>query len=163
MQYAASLPFRGDTAKAFGLAESSLTALGFRFADRSADSMEWVGPGINSSRESGLMGATRIRISSGGGNLAVEADLGGVANLARFIKLFPIGLVLCLGIAFAIVFSVIFGPGVWIVAVATAVGGNAVLWLVLGPLLARGFRARTDRALDTLLANMVVVGEATTS
>ncbi len=109
------------------------------------------------------MGATRIRISSGGGNLAVEADLGGVANLARFIKLFPIGLVLCLGIAFAIVFSVIFGPGVWIVAVATAVGGNAVLWLVLGPLLARGFRARTDRALDTLLANMVVVGEATTS
>ncbi len=72
---------------------------------------------------SGLMGATRIRISSGRGDLAVEADLGGVAYLARFVKLFPIGLVLCLGIAFAIVFSAIFGPGVWIVAVAAAVGG----------------------------------------
>ena len=163
MQYAASLPFCGDTAKAFGLAESALTALGFRLADRAAYSMDWAGPGMNSSRESGLMGATRIRISSGRGDLAVEADLGGVVYLARFVKLFPIGLVLCLGIALAIVFSAIFGPGVWIVAVAAAVGGNAVLWLVLGPLLARGFRARTDRALDALLANMVAVGEATSS
>ncbi len=57
MQYAASLPFCGDTAKAFGLAESALTALGFRFTDRTAYSMEWAGPGMNSSRESGL---TRI-------------------------------------------------------------------------------------------------------
>lgn len=160
IEYAASLPFRGDTAKAFALAEAALTALGFRFTDRTASSVELAGPGMNSSRESGLTGASRIRISGGRGELAVEADLGGVAWMARFVKLFPIGLVLCLGIVLSVVFSVVFGPGVWIVAVAAAVVGNAVLWLVLGPLMARGFRARTDRALDTLLANMVAVGEA---
>jgi hypothetical protein len=160
MQYAASLSFRGDTVKAFGLAEAALTALGFRFTERTASSVEWAGPGMNSNRESALMGATRIRVTSGGGELAVEADLGGVARLARFVKLFPIGLVLCLGIVFAVVFGVAVGPGAWIATVAAAVGGNAVVWLVLGPIMARSFRARTDSALDALLANMVAVGEA---
>ena len=160
MHYAASRPFRGDTAKAFGMAESALTGLGFRLTDRTAASIELAGPGMNSSRESGLMGASRIRISAGHAELAVEADLGGVERLARFLKLFPIALVLCLGVVFAVVFSVTFGSGAWIVAVAAAVGGNAAVWLVLGPWMAKSFRARTSRALDTLLANMVAVGES---
>ena len=52
------------------------------------------------------------------------------------------------------------GPGVWVAAVVAAVGGNAALWLLLGPLMARWVRTRTDRALDALLANMVSVGES---
>ena len=33
-------------------------------------------------------------------------------------------------------------------------------WLLIGPLMARSIRARTGRALDALVANMVVVGES---
>jgi len=160
MQYTATKPFSGDTGKAFGLAESALTALGFRFTARTTELIEMTGPGMNSSRESGLMGATRIRIASGSGQLAVEADLGGVAFLSRFVTLFPPALCLFLAVVLSVVFSILFGPGPWIVPVAATTGGIALLWVFLGPLMARGFRTRTDRALDALLANMVAVGEA---
>jgi hypothetical protein len=160
MQYAASLPFRGDTDKAFRLAESALTAVGFRLTERTAASVEMVGPGMNSSRESALAGASRIRLVTGRGELAVEADLGGVARLSRFVTLFPLGLCLFLAAVLSAVFAVVFGPGNWVIAVAAATGGVALLWLLLGPLLARGIRARTCRGLDALLANMVAVGES---
>ena len=162
MRYAASLPFRGRADEAFGLAEAALTALGFRLADKSAAAREWVGPGMNSSRESALLGATRIHASHGGGELAVEAELGGVARLARFVTWFPILLPLTLGLVLAGVFAALHGPGPWLLAVAAPVAANVALWLVLGPLMARRFRARTDRALDALLANMVAAGEPAT-
>jgi hypothetical protein len=142
------------------LAVSALTGIGFRLTDRTAGSMEMVGPGMNSSRESALVGASRIRLVGGGGELALDADLGGVARLSRFVMLFPISLALCMGVLFALVFSIQFGLGLWILAVAAAVGGYAALWFVLGPMMARSFRTRTCRGLDALLANMVAVGEA---
>jgi hypothetical protein len=160
MHYAASRPFRGDTDKAFGLAETALTALGFRLTERTAGSLEMVGPGMNSSRESALVGASRIHVLSGPGKLDLEADIGGVARLSRFVTLFPIGLVLVLGVVLGGVLGVLFGPGNWLYGVAAGVGVNAAVWLLLGPLMARSFRARTDRALDALLANMVSVGES---
>jgi hypothetical protein len=160
MQYTASLPFRGDTDKAFRLAESALTAIGFRLTERTPGSVELVGPGMNSTRESALVGASRIRLVGGRGELAVEADLGGVVRMSRFVTLFPIGLVLLVGVVSSAVRGAQSGPGNWIVGVAAWVGGNAVLWLLLGPLMARWIRARTCRGLDALLANMVAVGEA---
>lgn len=160
MQYTASVPFRGDTESAFRLAESALTGIGFQFTERTAGSMELVGPVMNSARQSALVGASRIHIRSGRDELAVEADLGGVERMSRFVTLFPIVLVLVLGVILSLVFSVLFGQGIWITGVAGAAGANAVLWLLLGPLMARGIRSRTDRALDALLANMVVVGES---
>lgn len=160
MHYAASLPFRGRAEEAFGLAEAALTALGFRLTDRSADVREWVGPGMNSSRESALLGASRIHVAHGGGELAVEADLGGVARLARFVTWFPVLLPLVLGLVLAGVFAAVLGPGPWLAMVAVPVGLNVALWLVLGPWMARRFKARTDRALDALLANMVAAGES---
>jgi hypothetical protein len=160
MQYAVSLPFSGNTDRAFRLAESALTAIGFRLTERTAGSLELVGPGMNSTRQSALVGASRIHLVRGPGELAVEADLGGVARMSRFVTLFPIGLVLGLGVVLSAVFSVLFGPGGWIAAVAAATGGNAVVWLLLGPLMARAIRSRTCRGLDALLANMVTVGES---
>jgi hypothetical protein len=163
MQYAASLPFGGNTDKALGLAESTLTAVGFRLTERTADSMEWAGPGMHSTRQSALVGASRIRVLDGRGKLAIEADLGGVARMSRFVRLFPVGLALFLGGVLSVVFSLVHGPGTWLAVVAAVVGGNAVLWWLLAPLMARGIRARTCRELDTLLANMVAVGEGSAS
>lgn len=159
MQYAVSVPFSGDTDKAFGLAESALTGIGFRITERTAGSVEMVGPGMNSTRQSALAGASRIHISYRRGELALEADLDGVERMSRFVKLFPFGLCLFLAVLFSVVFGTLFGPGVWILIVAGVLGGNALLWFFLGPWMARSIRTRTCRGLDTLLANMVAVGE----
>jgi hypothetical protein len=159
MPYASSLPFRGDTDRAFSLAESALTAIGFRLTERTTGSVEMVGPGMIGSHQSPLVGASRIHILSNRGELAVEADLGGVERLSRFVTLFPLCLCLFLAILFSVVFGVLFGPGPWMFGAAVP-GGIALLWLVLGPLIARHIRARTCRGLDTLLANMVTVGES---
>jgi hypothetical protein len=161
MQYASSLPFRGDTESAFRLAESALTATGFRLTERAPESMELVGPGMNSTRQSALVGASRVRVRRGDATLELEAELGGAERMSRFVTLFPIGLVLFLGVVLSAVFLIVFGAGMWIAPVAAVVGVNAGLWLFLGPAMARGIRARTERALDALLANMAVVGETT--
>ena len=86
--------------------------------------------------------------------------MGGVARMSRFVMLFPIGLVLLLCAVFAVIFGSRFGPGNWIFGVAAVTGGNALLWMLLGPWMARKFRARTCSGLDALLANMVAVGES---
>ena len=52
------------------------------------------------------------------------------------------------------------GPGVWVILVVAVTAGNALAWLVAGPLMARRIRARTCRGLDALLANRVSVGES---
>ena len=91
MNYEASSPWNGDVGKAFHLAESALTAIGFRLLKRTAESVELVGPGMNSTKQSPLVGASRIHVR-GGGKLTVEAELGGAEGMARFISLFPMGL-----------------------------------------------------------------------
>lgn len=159
MHYSAAVPFQGDVEKAFALAVSALTALGFRIEGQSAQSVELRGPGMHSSRQSPLVGASHLAIRSAQGELLLEADLGGVRRMANFVNYFPLILVLGLGAVLYVVFNFRFGQGVWSVAVGAAVGGNAAIWLLLGPLMARGIRRRTERALDALLANLVAVGE----
>lgn len=158
-RYAATVPFRGKPDRAFGLAESVLTGLGFRLVDHTPEAMEWVGPGMNSTRQSPLVGASLLRFRLEGSELALEAELGGVARMARFVTLFPLGLCLVLAVVLSGVFAARFGQGPWMVPVVGSTGSIALVWLLLGPLLARTLRARTCRSLDTLLANMAAVGK----
>jgi hypothetical protein len=160
MQYTASLPFDGNVSQAFGLAEAALSGLGFRITQRTAAELELTGPGMNSNRQSPLVGASRIHLRGGHRELVLEAELGGVQRMQRFVMLFPIGLVSFLGVVLTVVFWATQGPGLWLAPVAAATGGNAALWLLLGPLMARSIRSRTCRALDALLANMVAVGQS---
>lgn len=160
MQYRSSLPFHGDPVEAFGLAETALTALGFRITERSPSSVRFDGPGMHSTRQSPLLGASRLRLVVGPNEIAMDAELGGAARMARFVRLFPIGLIAGIGILLSVVFFLVFGPGIWITVVGGALSANAALWLFLAPLMARGIRTRTERALDTLLANLVSVGNS---
>src|SRR5262245_34476712 len=133
MQYTASRPFRGNPDRALGLAEAALTGIGFRTTKRTPGMLEMTGPGLNSTRQSALVGASRILIRGGTSELAVEADLGGAAFMTRFVMLFPIGLALALGCVFAVLFGFLFPQDPWVfVTIAIAVGGNALVWLVLG-------------------------------
>jgi type IV secretory pathway TrbD component len=160
MPYDASLPFRGNREKAFQLAESALAALGFRLKLRTPASLQFVGPGMNSTKQSPLTGASRIDIRAGSSSMDLEAELGGAEFMARFVSYFPLGLCVALAAVLSLVFGILFGTGMWMVAVAVAAGGPAVMWLFLGPVLGRRIRERTCRALDALLESMVTEGQS---
>jgi hypothetical protein len=160
MQYTASTPFTGDADKALRLGETSLTAVGFQLTSRTPTSLQAIGPGMNNSRESALVGASHITINNSRGELTLEAELGGAERLGRFAKLFPLALVLALAGVLSVVFLLTFGPGSWVISV---VGGSvlfALPWLVVGPLIAGSIHRRTCRGLDAFLASMVVAGES---
>src|SRR5688500_4455846 len=124
MRYAASLPFAADPSRALSLADSALTSVAFRITHRTPTSAEYLGPGMTGSRQSPLLGASRSLISISSGQLSLEADLGGVQRLARFVTIFPIALPLVLGVILTLTFRLIFGPrfgAAGIAAVAIAV------------------------------------------
>jgi hypothetical protein len=161
MTYTNTISFEGNTAKAFDLAAAALTSLGFRMTARDNASLEMIGPGMTSTRQSALMGASRIQIIRGAHELSIEADLGGVKGMTRFVTFFPIGLCLFLGVLLSVVFSILFDHRAWVLPVVVATGANALLWLILAPMLARHIHARTCRGLDALLNNMASAGHTT--
>lgn len=160
MRYTASAPFTGEADKALRLAESSLASVGFQLTARTKASLEAVGPGMNNSRESALVGASHIVINHGRGELTLDAELGGAERLGRFARLFPLGLVAALAVVLSIVFLLVFGPGLWVISVVAAAVLFAVPWLLVGPLIAGSIHRRTCRGLDAFLASMVVAGES---
>lgn len=58
MQYATSIPLHGDIDKAFRLAESAFTAIGFRITKGTATRIELAWSGMNNTRQSALLGAS---------------------------------------------------------------------------------------------------------
>src|SRR5262245_24613833 len=109
MQYGKNVPFHGNADRALEAAISPLTSLGFRIVEQSPTAIELTGPGMNSSRESGLMGATRIRVVARSHELALDAELGGVERLSRFVRLFPVALSLGLFVGLGLIFWTTFG------------------------------------------------------
>src|SRR5262245_24715831 len=139
MDYTTALPFRGDVDRAMRLAETSLTAAGLRIMERTGTTLTAEGPGMNNNRESPLLGASRLYLVARSGELAVEAELGGVRRLARFVTIFPPALCVGLAVVLSVVFSILAGPGLWMWPVGLACGTIAAVWLVLGPIMARSF------------------------
>jgi hypothetical protein len=154
MDYTTSAPFDGDTAKAFDLAVSSLTSLGFEIKVKTDTTLVMTGPGMHNTRQSALFGATRIEVRHDAHQLVVNADLSGAEWLAKFAMYFPIGLSLGLSIVFLVVFSLAFENWLWVIPVAAACGGNLLLWLFLGPWMARRIRGRTASAVEVFAKNL---------
>jgi hypothetical protein len=160
MQYTSTVPFEGSTEKAFDLAAASLTSIGFQLIARDGSAMELLGPGMMNSRQSALRGASRIQIGRGAGELSIKAELGSVQKLMRFIYVFPIGLIFSLCLFFFILFSFLFDNRQWVVPLLLGVGANALVWVVLSPMMARLIHSRTCKAIDALLKSMAVTGNA---
>lgn len=109
---------------------------------------------MNSSRENAIRGVTEARVLSDRGVIEIQAELGGVARLGRFVTLFP----LVLGVVLAMIFLLIVWANgelgkqpanVWIPLIAPLL--STLPWLILGPWIARLFRRRTERAIESLL------------
>jgi hypothetical protein len=163
MAYTACRPFQGDFDKALDLAIAALTALGFRLDERTADFVRLTGPGMNSNRQSPLVGASQLDIRLRQGQLELAADLGAAERMMRFARIFPIALNGGLALVFLAVFGTIFAgrvaPLFWLSPVIGVTLLNGVVWAVLGPWIARSIHQRTCRGLDALLSTMVVTGQ----
>lgn len=163
MEYAAARPFQGDLDKALDLAIAALTTLGFHLDERTPSSVRFTGPGMNSNRQSPLLGASRLEIRSEHGQIELTAELGAAERLIRFVKVFPIALNLGLGIVFLVFFGTIFGGRAnllfWISPVIGVTLLNGAVWVILGPWIARSIHQRTLRGLDSLLNTLVVTGQ----
>jgi hypothetical protein len=160
MQYATAVPFRGNLKQALDLGIATLTSLGFRIVAKDSASLELTGPGMYSTRQSPLLGASRIQIAAEGGNLAVHAELGGVEWMSRFIQVFPATLCLLLFLVMVGIFAIVQPQSLGHVTAITGgvTGANLVVWLLLGPRLTRYIQARSCRAIDSLVGNMAAVG-----
>lgn len=117
-------------------------------------------PGLNSTRQNPLLGASKIYLALDGHQLRLDAELGGVDSMRRFLMRFPFLLGLGLGLFFGIgggfMFGRQFGVGF---GVPWAQGwtwmffsiGVAMLpvapWLFLSPMMSNMIRTRTQNAL----------------
>lgn len=145
-----------------------LTNNGFAIVNRDKNSAELIGPGLNSTKQNPLLGASKIQLKLRRQQLCLDAELGGVDSMRRFLMRFPFILGLGLGLFFGVVGGFVFGRqfgvgfGVpWaqgLTWMCVAIGG-AVLpvtpWLFLSPIMSNRIRTRTQNALATLVQNAI--------
>ncbi len=166
-RYSASTSYSGESETAFARALSILGAAGFTVQQQDRDSIEFTGPGLNSSRESAILGATNIRIRLDHDSMQLDAELGGVAKMRRFLNTFIPSL--------AVLLVVIIGPFTgWVAGMQNGLGFGVpglpglkwlmftvpitllpfLPWIVATPWVTGKIRTRTINAIDGLLQNI---------
>jgi len=159
----------GSSEGVLEFAIATLANNGFAITYRDATSATLTGPGLNSTRQNPILGASRITLVRRGSTFYAEAELGGVDTMQRFLMWFPFLLGLGLGLFFCVGGGLIFGrqmgvafgvpwaPGwQWMVV---AMGGAMLPvapWLILSPLMVNMIRKRTQNAIETLVHNAVL-------
>lgn len=164
--YSQSISLSGDKTLALQAAMAILTSQGFAIVSREKSCVEFRGSVMNSTRQPPITGASAIQVSVAQGQLALNAELGGVTRMRRFLIWFPPGLAAVLSLTLAAVglgmgqaFGVGFGAPIaagWNFATFGALACLLAVspWIVISPLLIRSMRARTLKALDDCLANI---------
>ena len=146
----------------------------FKIVRRSAKAITLTGPGLRSTNQNPLLGATEVQLLVCERELRLEAVLGGVDTMQKFIFRFPLllglGLGAVLGIGSGVALGIAFGTGFgppwasgwnWL-AVALAIGIVPVSpWFVLSPLISKSILRRSCNALETLISNSCLMSEPT--
>jgi hypothetical protein len=144
-----SVPFRGNADAAFDLARTTVLSQGFTIVTDTHDELTAVGPGMQSNRQSPLLGASRLRLRVISSTIVGTATLGGVATMKKFVYLFPPGLFLALFLTFRLV-GMSASPLILL---------GAAPWLLIAPLLASAIKRKTTRSIDALVGGMARVAE----
>jgi hypothetical protein len=155
---------RGDERRVLDALVIALASVGFRVERRAAGEVEFVGLTALGAHHIALVGASRIVARASDRRLVLEAELGGVEQLRRFMSLLPltmgVGLAIVVGAVVPIVFRQKIEERGWIL-LAPMFGMVFMLFLialVFGPIAARKFEARTRAALDALTISVASVG-----
>jgi hypothetical protein len=150
MQYVSATPIAGPPEAAIKIVRDALVANAFTIVSASPTAFEATGPGLISSNQNSLMGISKASVRAEQGVLQVQAELGGAARLGLFVMVFPfvLGGVLILTLHLANRPNGLLAP---VLAVSP--------WVVLGPLMARLFRRRTEKAINALVLSAASISE----
>lgn len=168
--YSTSMSHNESTASVVEAVKTILVSNEFRIEEASDRHLVATGPGLNSTKQNPLLGATLIELDVSDHNVELYAELGGVDRMRSFLTQFPWILGSGLGLLFASLGSALqgfalpfgLGPAVgrpdldWLLN-GLAVGLLPVApWIIVSPLMSNWIQQRTEHALDTLTANAVV-------
>ncbi|MCE5228907.1 hypothetical protein LLG95_04845 [bacterium] len=154
-----SVPLAIDPERALDRAKSVLSATGLQIEKSGRGELSIKGPGLRSTNQNSLLAITDGRLTAGGGTLDLKADLGGLLFLQRFIRFFPPALCLFLFVVLGgtYYFAGMFAKSphqIWTVIGVT--GGQAVLWLFIGPLMSRAMSTRIKADIHRALSSLAV-------
>lgn len=150
MEYKTSAQFAGPADRAIERARLCLMTNGFKLYQPSDTQLVATGPGMHSTNQDPILGATRITVTVSSDLVDIEAELGGVRFMQLFVFLFPPALVAVM--SFGFMFAQITPRQFPLVGL-----GLFVMWAIMSPLMARAIKNRTTEALDTLVHNMANV------
>jgi len=157
MKYEKEEYFKGDLAKAIDLAKNTFLPNGFEIIDSSNSSFEVTNrSNVWGSNQHPLNGVSKACISGSGGKITLKAELGGVTKMIKYLILFIGGMMVFFLIFFGIQFHV---QGQPVNKLLRMIWAPFVPWPIAIPLMGVWFKKRADRALDTLLKNMISAGK----
>jgi hypothetical protein len=149
MEYQNSKHVPSEASAAAKKIVNSLVAQGFRISVQQRDSVEMLGPGMHSSGQNPLVGASKVVVRSQDREVVIEADFGAVRRLIRWLGIFILGMTI---VSF-LVFAFVVRPDGLAMRFLVPLLPLAP-WPVLLPWMNRLFRRRTARAFDVLLQNI---------
>jgi hypothetical protein len=162
MQYDTEISVRSNEHAVLSEAAKLLMSCGFNLSRQNDNEVVLTGPGMRSTNQNPILGATEISLRhshASRGKLAVHADLGGVRWMRGFITWFlPLlfgGLMTFFTIIFAVIAQFVPRPMPPGLLVNMAGGGLLLLFpfLVIGPFAIRWIRRRTEFAIDACISN----------
>lgn len=149
--YAFSTPFAGNNADALNIARVALLSLGFGILSESENELEASGPGMHSNQQPDLLGATHIHLRLSRTEISVNAILGGVDTMKRFVYFFPPALVISL-----LVMGSIFGD-----AIEAYFYLLIIPWIFIGRFIGKILEKTTTTAIDRLTRGMAQATKTT--
>ncbi|MCD4830383.1 MAG: hypothetical protein K8R02_01085 [Anaerohalosphaeraceae bacterium] len=157
MDYEKSIPFSGNTEKAFDIALSILMPNSFAVIRKDDKSIELAGPGgFMNTNQNPLIGVSQITISGYANELSIKADFGGVRSLMKYLIVFIISMTLF----FLVLFGIMFSKKIDTRLLFLIILAPTAPWIVLIPIMGKFIKSKTAKALDSILNNMAALGKS---
>ena len=151
--YRYSVPFTGTKSKALDIARVALLSLGFEIVSESDNELDATGPGMHSNQQPDLLGATQIHFDITATDIYVDAVLGGVNTMKKFVYFFPPGLIISL-----MLFGALFGQTMQLYFLLFIIP-----WAFIAPIFAKTFERTTTNAIDRLVRGMAQASKSSKS
>ena len=156
MQYHKEEDFGGDLAKAIDVARNTFLPNGFEIVGNSNSELDVTNKSdVWGHNAHPLKGVSTARISGSDGKITLRAELGGVTKMIKYMVLLIGGMVVFFLISFGVLF---YAQGQSLNKLLRMVLAPFAPWPIVIPLMGIWFKKRAERALDTLLKNMISLG-----
>ena len=163
MQYTTQIPVRSRESDILNKAADLLIACGFNLTSHDKNEVTLQGPGMRSTNQNPILGATEITLRQSHtmrGKVAVDADLGGVRWMRRFMIVLPLSLFIGISTLLVIVMAVVFAfvPKVNFPiesALILAVTGALMMFLfsIFTAIMTKRIRRNVETAIDACISN----------